>query len=160
MSMNTQTVIESLRFLLAPFYAVNIHAHWPPSGSVTSAWACSGTAALPGPPKEKTVRLAAQLRSWRSRCLRALRPDPVGCWRWKHSRRALKALPTHPPGSYPAVGTGSAPGTCSGGGRWRCCPACPLWWWGLGGCTLLKSCACHLQNKEKKFIFQAKERRE
>lgn len=137
--------MKVLWFSLVPFCVVNINAHWPPSVSVMSAWACSGTAALPGPQRGKTCRLEVQLRSWRSRCLRAPRPDPVGCWRWKHPRRALKAPPTPPPGSYPAAGTGSAPGTCFGGGRWRCSPACPLWWWGLEGCMLPKSCACHLK---------------
>lgn len=122
----------------------------PPSGSVTSASACLGTAAPPGPQTERRARLAKRQRSWHSRSSLVLHPDRAGCWRWKHLRQAPKAPLTRPAGSCPRVGTGSAPGTCSGDGRWRCCPACPQWWWGREECTEQKCCGCHLENNLKK----------
>lgn len=126
---------------------VNVNA--PPSVSVTSASAGSSTAAPPGLPRGRRDPRAAPRRSWHSGSRRAPRPGRAGCWRWKHPRRAPRAPPTRPPGNYPAAVTRSAPETCSGGGRWRCCPACPQWWWGRGGCTALRCCGCHLKMKRR-----------
>lgn len=129
-----------------------LNTNKPPSVSVTSASVCSSTAAPPGPRRGRTVHLAARQRSSRSGCFLAQHPDPAGCWRWKRPQLAPTAPQTRPPGSYSAEGTGSAPGTCSEGGRWRCCPTCPRWWWGLGEHTGLRCCGRHLKSETEQKV--------
>lgn len=116
----------------------------PPSVWARWVGACWGRAAPPGPRKGRRVRPAGQQRSWRWGSLLERRPGLAGCWRWTRPRQARTARPTRPPGSSPAVGTGSVPGTCSGGGPSRCCPACPRWWWEPGERTGPRRCGRHL----------------
>lgn len=122
------------------------NANKPPSASVMSAWACSNTAAPPVLQRGRNGHPAMQRRSWHSGCVPVLRPSRAGCWRWKRLRRAQKEPRTHPPRRHQVAATGSAPGTCSGGGRWRCFPACPLWWWGHAGHTGRRCCGRRLKS--------------